>query len=92
MQGIYNLKINADKTVTNESHVARVVPGDERCELSKLPNTETRCALLANLFLSEAKPGQVLRIHCKRRIGEKNFITSVRETLATHFADKTVGK
>jgi len=90
-EGILNLKINQDGTVISESHLARVTAGDEQCELQKIPNTETKCALLANLFLSEGKPGQVLRVNCKRRTGADNFITSIRETLAQHYTDKIVG-
>lgn len=53
------MKTNADGTVTNKTHIARVTPGDEQCELSQVPSDEIRCALLANLFLSEGKPGKV---------------------------------
>lgn len=91
-QGIFNLSIRQDKSVISETHVARVTPDNESCVLIKVPNTETKCALLANLFLSEGKSGQVLRVHCKHRIGQDNFISSVRGTLAAHYTDKTVGQ
>lgn len=90
-QGIYNLKIKQDNTVINESHIARVTTGDELCELSKVPHQETKCALLANLYLSEGKPGRVLRVNCKRRIGKDNFITSIRETLVARYKHEIVG-
>lgn len=77
--------------MVNNSHLAKVTPGDEQCELQRFPNEETRCALLGNLFLSEGKSGNVLHVHCKRRIGEKNFIQSIREILAEKYTGKTVG-
>lgn len=86
------MKINADKTVTNNSYAARVSAVDEHCELIKLPESETRCAVLANLYVSEGQPGQVLRIKCKNRIGDDSLITNIRETLASHYVGKTVGK
>lgn len=91
-QGAFNLKIYKDKSVISESHIARVSPGDESCELIKVPNTETKCALLASLFLSEGKPGQVLCIKCKRRTGQNNFIASIHESLTAHYTDRTVGQ
>lgn len=91
--------------------------GDELCELSQVPEDETRCAVLANLFVTEGKPGkvfivcyhnytgafairfritefefQVLKVHCKRRTGEDNFITSIRKVLTNEYKDKVVGK
>jgi hypothetical protein len=35
---------------------------DGSCILDRLPDTETRCALLANIFCSEGKPGKVSSI------------------------------
>ena len=36
----------------------------------KLPPSETRNAVLGNVFISEGKPGKVLRIKASKRIGE----------------------
>lgn len=59
--------------------------------MEQLPNNETRVALLANLFVSEGKPGKVLRVNVKRRIGISDFIASIRTTLADYYKDKVVG-
>lgn len=89
-EGILNLSVRSDGTLKNETHVARTIPGG--FELSKVPNNETRCSLLGNLFLSEGKTGKVLKVIAKKRIGKENFISSVRLTLAEYFTDdKTVG-
>uniref|UniRef100_A0A336LW91 CSON006522 protein n=1 Tax=Culicoides sonorensis TaxID=179676 RepID=A0A336LW91_CULSO len=89
VEGIFNFKIESDGTVTNNSHVAQV---DENldCKLHKLEQNETRCALLGNLLLTQGKPGKVLRVHCKKRIGSLDFITSIRKTLADHYPS-TIG-
>ena len=36
----------------------------------KLPTSETRNAVLGNVFISDGKPGKVLRIKASKRIGE----------------------
>lgn len=89
-EGMINLAVSADGTVRNETHVARTIPGG--IQLSKVPNDETRCALLGNLFLSEGKNGKVLKVNAKNRIGDENFISAMRVTLADYFTlDKTIG-
>lgn len=89
-EGMINLRAGSDGSLTNETHVARTVPGG--IELTKVPKEETRCALLGNLFLSEGKSGKVLKVKAKKRIGEENFISAMRLTLVEYFTDdKTVG-
>lgn len=89
-EGMLNLKVGSDGTLTNETHIARTVPGG--IELSKVPSNETRCALLGNLFLCEGKAGKVLKVTAKKRTGEENFISAMRLTLVEYFTDdKTVG-
>ncbi|RVE44643.1 hypothetical protein evm_010729 [Chilo suppressalis] len=34
---------------------------------------------------------EVIKVVAKKRIGESNFITAIRETLKTHYGDKVVG-
>ena len=83
--------MTSDEQVFNETHSAKVNP-DGSMELHKVPSTETRTALLGNVFLCEGKPGQVLKVVCKTRIGSENFISAVRNTLAEYYTDdKTVG-
>lgn len=43
----------------NETHIARVTPGDELCATLKVPHDETKFALMANLYVSEGQRGQV---------------------------------
>jgi hypothetical protein len=86
-----NLKIESDGKITNGTHIARML-NREKLELTQVPENETRCALLGNLFLSEGKPGKVLKVSAKKRTGEENFISAMRTTLAQYFTDdKTVG-
>ena len=39
----------------------------------KLPASETRNAVLGNVFISDGQPGKVLRIKASKRIGEAGF-------------------
>ena len=56
-----------------------------------LLNTETRLALLANLFVIEGKPGKVLKVHAKRRTGNNDFIASMQKAIALHYPNNLVG-
>ena len=90
-QGMLNLKVNADGSVINQTHIAKTKP-DGSFELLTVPATESKSALLGNLFMSEGKPGKVLKVVCKKRIGNKDFITAMRLILASHFPEhQTVG-
>jgi hypothetical protein len=89
-EGIFNLHVKADGTVKNETHYANTIEGGGM-QLAKVPQNETRTALLGNLFLSEGKPGKVIKVTCKTRTGAENFITSMRNELAEVYKDELVG-
>lgn len=90
-EGMFNLCVSANGHVHSESHLAQVTPDRKKVILKKIPNTDTRCALLGNIFLSEGKPGKVLKVSCKKRTGNKDFIASIRTTLEQHYGERTVG-
>ncbi|KAH8379067.1 hypothetical protein KR009_002956 [Drosophila setifemur] len=90
-EGIFNLSVNEKDKLTNGSYTATVRGDKEECVLEKIPDSEPRCALILNLFLSEGKPGDVLRIQAKQRTGEENFIECIRRGLEQHYQDRAVG-
>uniref|UniRef100_U5EUR4 DUF1907 domain-containing protein n=1 Tax=Corethrella appendiculata TaxID=1370023 RepID=U5EUR4_9DIPT len=91
-EGIFNLKNHANGHIVSESHLAKITKDRKKCILEKIPNTDTRCALLANIFACDGKAGKVLKVHCKKRIGNDDFIASIRNTLQKHYGDdQTVG-
>ncbi|XP_031640187.1 ester hydrolase C11orf54 homolog [Contarinia nasturtii] len=90
-EGIFNLKVNEDGSVVNETHIARVTPGDELCDTQKVPHNETKFALMANLYVSEGQKGKVLHVKCKKRLRADNFITACQNAVKRAFADKHVG-
>lgn len=85
-----NLSVDGDE-VDSQSRIAHVDTTKKTCVLEQLPNSETRHALLANLFCCEGKPGKVLEVHCRHRIGDIDFVTCMREALAAHYKDEPVG-
>ncbi|KAL7015180.1 hypothetical protein ACKWTF_016325 [Chironomus riparius] len=89
-EGIMNLKVDKNGEIVNETHISRVTE-DGLMEVQKVPTSETRSALLGNVFLSEGRAGKVLKVSCKKRIGSENFISSMRLSMAKHFKDTTVG-
>ncbi|CAH1170418.1 unnamed protein product [Phaedon cochleariae] len=89
-EGIYNLNIS-NGTVNQLSRISKIDKNDDKSEQITLPNTETRAALMANLLITEGKPGPVIKVHVKRRIGEDNFITTIRKAIEKKYQDKNVG-
>lgn len=77
----------------NGSYFARANPADGKCLLEKYSQKypDFGCALLANLFASEGQPGKVIEVQAKKRTGEHNFVSCMRQTLEKHYGDKPVG-
>lgn len=77
----------------NGSYFARINPADGGCLLEKYSQKyhDFGCALLANLFASEGQPGKVIEVKAKRRTGQLNFVTCMRQTLEKQYGDKPVG-
>lgn len=57
-EGMLNLKVRQDGSTKGGSYLARV-DSNKKCVLEKIPESETRFALLGNIFMSEGKPGKV---------------------------------
>lgn len=90
-EGVYNmLGSMKNNSVQNGGRLIRINNAEEQPIVEIVPDTETRLPLLGNIFLSEGKPGQVLRVHCRRRTGEENFISAIRLALEKRFKNKTV--
>ena len=69
-----NLYVGADLSVRQETRITRTHDEDGSYSTHKLPASETRNALLGNLFISDGEPGEVLRIDCRGRTGECNIV------------------
>ncbi|KAJ2952415.1 hypothetical protein O0L34_g6721 [Tuta absoluta] len=94
-EGIINLSIR-NGTVDQGTRITSVQPvgaakGHSGYLTQRLPSSETRTALLGNYLLSDGAPGLVIKVEAKKRIGDDNFITAIRETLKKHYGDKVVG-
>jgi len=86
-----NLYVNKDKSLIQRTHITRTKDEDGSYETLDLPDSETRNAVLGNIFISEGKPGKVLKISCSARTGPKNYVTCMREVLGDHYGEKAVG-
>ncbi|XP_076638189.1 ester hydrolase C11orf54 homolog [Colletes latitarsis] len=87
---IMNMVISSSG-VKNETRISFVDQTNGHCILQTLPNNETRLALLANLFVSEGKPGPVLKVHVKKRTGSDDFIACMQKAIAQHYKHELVG-
>lgn len=81
----------SSSNVTNGTRISSVDKTNGNCVLQTLPNEETRCALLANLFVSEGKPGKVLQVRAKKRTGNDDFIACMQKAIAQHYQNNLVG-
>lgn len=86
-----NLFVKEGGEVIQETHISRTHDEDNSFSTQKLPVEETRNSLLGNLFISSGTPGPVLKIHCKKRTGEKNLVTCMREVLAEAWPGLSLG-
>ncbi|KZC06360.1 PREDICTED: ester hydrolase C11orf54 homolog [Dufourea novaeangliae] len=77
--------------VKSGTHIASVDKTNGNCVLENLPNNETRLAILANLYVSDGKPGQVLKVHAKKRTGNDDFIACMQKAMAQHYEKNLVG-
>ncbi|XP_003468610.2 ester hydrolase C11orf54 homolog [Cavia porcellus] len=77
----------------NGSYFSYINPADGGYLLEKYNKKyhDFGCALMANLFASEGQPGKVIEVKAKRRTGQLNFVTSMRQTLGNHYGNKPVG-
>uniref|UniRef100_A0A0K8TRB6 Putative ester hydrolase c11orf54-like protein n=1 Tax=Tabanus bromius TaxID=304241 RepID=A0A0K8TRB6_TABBR len=90
-EGIYNVNVKRDGTLESGSYYSYVKGTEESCQAVKIPHNEARFALLANIFASEGNPGKVLRVYCKTRTGNQNYIESIRLALAKKYPEQCVG-
>ena len=61
-----NLYVGPDRGVADQqTRISFTRDEDGSYETEQLPETESRNALLGNLFICHGKPGPVLRIHCR---------------------------
>jgi hypothetical protein len=74
---------------TNLTHIARVSTEDGSCILERYPSLEA--GPLANVLISEGKPGRVLEIQARRRTGSDNFVSAMRKTVAGRYGAEPVG-
>ncbi|CAH2222794.1 ester hydrolase C11orf54 homolog [Pelobates cultripes] len=88
--------VQAESTTSpsvNGSYIASVNPADGNCLLEKYKDnhTDDEFGLLSNIYASEGKPGKVIEVIVKKRTGEDNFVSCMRNSLKTHYGDKAVG-
>lgn len=90
-EGIYNLLIENGTVAKQLTRISKVDENDDKSVQVLLPDTETRLALLGNLYFSEGKPGKVIKVHVKKRTGEHNLITTIRMAVEQEYKDKLLG-
>ena len=76
-----------ENEVSNLTHYAQVeADGSASCQ--RTPSKD--CALMANLFGSDGKPGEVIKIVAKTRTGKEDFVECIQNALKGSFGDQPV--
>ncbi|KAL6420593.1 hypothetical protein ACFW04_014640 [Cataglyphis niger] len=74
-----------DIEIINKSHIAFLDETTGRCALESITNSDPHCYPHGNFFISEGKPGQVLKVWAKKRIGLQ-FLTALQYTLEKKYS------
>ncbi len=80
---------SVDIDVENLTHYAKITSqGDVLCE--RIGHDTTGFGLMANLYGSDGRPGPVLKVMAKSRIGELNFPHAIQYCLRSAYGDKLI--
>lgn len=85
-----NLAIDREGVVEQRSMVA-TVDREGSCKMQSVPASETRHAILGDLFISQGQPSKVLEVRCRTRTENTNLITSMRQALLEGFPGLNIG-
>ena len=78
---------------TSRSVVAFLDRKKNTSYLQEVPANLSHIAFVGNLLVSEGKPGKVLKIHVKKRTGDKdNLADYMQKALANHYTNQLVSK
>lgn len=83
--------LTTGENASNGSHFIKILTPSGNYKLEKLPQNETRTALLLNMFECEGKPGKVLHVKAKKRTADTNLVSCMRKALEEFYGDKSVG-
>jgi len=50
------------------------------------------CCMYGNFFISEGKPGRVIKVHTKKRIGQMDFISAMQSSFRYQTSEYMIGK
>lgn len=80
--------------VENGTRFAFVDKSNGECILHRLAvnEDETTFALLGNLYVCEGKPGRMIKVRAKKRVGNLDFIACMQKALENRYKDKLVGR
>lgn len=84
---MHNMKCG--RTPVSNTHYAKIEDG--KCVVGRLSPKECDFCLMANLLVTEGKPGKVIKVSAKQRLGEDNFVTAMRKALQKKYGTNPVG-
>ncbi|XP_065224311.1 ester hydrolase C11orf54 homolog [Planococcus citri] len=86
-----NAVVTEDNVKVPLSRTARIVKGKEKPVIDTVPDTEPGFSFMAQIHSSRGESGKVIKIHCQKRTGEKNFPVAVQDALKRSFPNSALG-
>ncbi|CAN7987215.1 unnamed protein product, partial [Ixodes pacificus] len=84
------LNTKCGQNPVNNSHYAKIGE-DGSCVLGKLSGPPCEFCLMGNFLISEGKQGKVIKVSAKKRTGQENFVTAMRNGLKAKYGTEPVG-
>ncbi|CAN8016073.1 hypothetical protein HPB47_017505 [Ixodes persulcatus] len=84
------LNMKCGQNPVNKSHYAKIGE-DGSCVLGKLSGPPCEFCLMGNFLISEGKQGKVIKVSAKKRTGQENFVTAMRNGLKAKYGTEPVG-
>ncbi|XP_034088895.1 ester hydrolase C11orf54 homolog isoform X2 [Gymnodraco acuticeps] len=80
------------RPAVNSSYFASINPADGQCLQEKYNNKFSDCnfGLLGNLYACEGKSGKVIEVKAKKRTGDHSLVAAMRNTLESHYPEKSL--
>lgn len=77
---------NGTMEVINYSNATFINEKTNECKMEKLTDSDITCSMQGNFFLSEGRPGGVIKVYAKEHYTTVDYIDVIQETLVNKYS------
>jgi hypothetical protein len=92
MNTLYSPKADKMAPALNKSQLLFIEDSICRAEPYNITDDYPECCMYGNFFISEGKPGRVIKVHAKKRIGQLDFISAMQSSFRYQTSEYMIGK